>query len=58
MSIATGRRGTDPAVHSKTVTELFNSGVRIVNIHSGQADPKRVIEFYGKEVLPRLKYGG
>jgi F420-dependent hydroxymycolic acid dehydrogenase len=50
--------GTDPAVHIKTVTELFNSGVRIVNIHSGQADQKRVIEFYGKEVLPRLKHGG
>jgi F420-dependent hydroxymycolic acid dehydrogenase len=50
--------GTDPAVHIKTVTELLNSGVRIVNIHSGQADQKRVIEFYGKEVLPRLKHGG
>jgi len=50
--------GTDPAVHIKTVTELFNSGVRIVNIHSGQADQKRVIEFYGKEVLPRLKLAG
>jgi F420-dependent hydroxymycolic acid dehydrogenase len=50
--------GTDPASHVKTVTELFNSGVRIVNIHSGQADQKRVIEFYGKEVLPRLKIGG
>jgi hypothetical protein len=26
----------------------------IVNIHSGQADQRRVIEFYGGEVLPRL----
>jgi hypothetical protein len=26
-----------------------------VNIHSGQADQKRVIDFYGKEVLPRIK---
>jgi TAT-translocated FGD2 family F420-dependent dehydrogenase len=46
---------TDPEVHVKTVTELFNSGATIVNIHSGQADQKKVIEFYGKEVLPRLK---
>jgi len=26
-----------------------------VNIHTGQSDQKRVIEFYGKEVLPQLK---
>jgi len=50
--------GTDPAVHIKTVTELLNSEVRIVNIHAGQADQKRVIEFYGKEVLPRLELAG
>jgi TAT-translocated FGD2 family F420-dependent dehydrogenase len=48
---------TDPNVHLKTVTELFESGVTIVNIHSGQNDQKRVIEFYGKEVLPRIKRG-
>jgi hypothetical protein len=26
-----------------------------VHIHSGQHDQARVIEFYGKEVLPRLR---
>ena len=26
-----------------------------MNIHSGQADQKRVIDFYGKDVLPRIK---
>lgn len=46
---------TDPEVHIKKVNELFQSGVTIVNIHAGQMDQKRVIEFYGKEVIPRLK---
>jgi hypothetical protein len=46
---------TDPAVHAKTITGLFDSGATIVNIHAGQEDQKRVIEFYGKEVLPGIK---
>jgi hypothetical protein len=46
---------TDPAVHARAITELFDSGASIVNIHSDQEDQKRVIEFYGKEVLPRMK---
>jgi TAT-translocated FGD2 family F420-dependent dehydrogenase len=46
---------TDPAIHTRTVTGLFDSGASIVNIHSGQEDQERVIEFYGKEVLPRIK---
>lgn len=46
---------TDPNVHLKTVTELFQSGATIVNIHSGQSDQRKVIEFYGKEVLPKLR---
>lgn len=45
---------TDPNVHIKAVEELFQSGVTIVNIHNGQADQERVIEFYGKEVLPKV----
>ena len=47
--------GTDPAVHIKKVNELFDSGATIVNIHSGQAEQRKVIEFYGKQVLPKLK---
>jgi len=46
--------GTDPSVHLKTVTELFDSGATMVNIHSGQQDQRRVIEFYGTQVLPKL----
>jgi TAT-translocated FGD2 family F420-dependent dehydrogenase len=47
--------GTDPAVHVKTVNELFDSGVTIVNIHTGQPNQSKVIEFYGREVIPRVK---
>ncbi len=48
--------GTDPNVHLKKINELFESGVTIANIHSGQADQERVIQFYGKEVLPKLRH--
>lgn len=46
---------TDPDAHAQKIGELFASGVTIVNVHSGQADQRKVIDFYGKEVLPRLK---
>ncbi len=45
----------DPDAHVQTIKKLFDSGVSIVNIHSGQPDQQKVIEFYGKEVLPRVK---
>jgi len=44
-----------PAVHIKAITDLFQSGASMVNIHHGQADQNRVIEFYGKNVLPKAK---
>jgi coenzyme F420-dependent glucose-6-phosphate dehydrogenase len=44
-----------PDAHVQTIKKLFDSGVTIVNIHSGQPDQMKVIEFYGREVLPRLK---
>lgn len=46
---------TESTAHLKVINELFDSGVTIVNIHSGQADQARVIDFYGKEVMPHLK---
>jgi len=49
--------GTDPNVHITKVQELFASGAWIVNIHSGQPDQKKVIDFYGKEVLPKVRQG-
>jgi TAT-translocated FGD2 family F420-dependent dehydrogenase len=47
--------GTDPEVHVKVLADLFKSGATGVHIHSGQRDQRRVIDFYGKEVLPRLQ---
>ena len=46
--------GTDPAVHIKKVQELFDSGATIVNIHTGQADQKKLIDFYSRSVLPKF----
>ena len=46
---------SSPEPHVQTIKKLFDSGVTIVNIHSGQADQQKVIEFYGREVLPRVK---
>ena len=46
--------GTDPAVHVEAINKLFESGVTIVNVHSGQPDQKKVIEFYASSVLPKL----
>ena len=47
--------GPDPEIHVNKINELFQGGATIVNIRSGEADQKRVIDFYGKGVLPRLK---
>ena len=46
---------TDPSVHIKTINDLFDSGATIANIHTGQNDQESVIQFYGKEVLPKIK---
>jgi TAT-translocated FGD2 family F420-dependent dehydrogenase len=47
--------GTDPEVHLNALTDLFNGGATGVHIHAGQKDQRKVIDFYGKEVLPRLR---
>jgi TAT-translocated FGD2 family F420-dependent dehydrogenase len=47
--------GTDPKTHTAAIQKLFDSGVTIVNIHSGQPDQKKVIDFYAKSVLPNFK---
>ncbi len=44
----------DPDEHVARVAALFGDGATIVNIHSGQADQRRVIDFYGREVLPKV----
>lgn len=47
--------GIDPQRHIATIRELFDSGVSIVNVHAGQPDQRRVIDFYGTHVLPALR---
>lgn len=47
----------DPSVHIERINALFHSGATIVNIHSGQADQRKVIEFYGRKVLPAVAAG-
>jgi TAT-translocated FGD2 family F420-dependent dehydrogenase len=46
---------SNPDAHVQTIKKLISSGVTIVNIHSGQPDQQKVIEFYGKEVLPKVR---
>jgi TAT-translocated FGD2 family F420-dependent dehydrogenase len=45
----------DPKVHIEAIRKLFDSGATIVNIHSGQPDQGKVLDFYGKNVLPQIK---
>jgi F420-dependent hydroxymycolic acid dehydrogenase len=47
--------GTDPQRHADAVRDLFESGATIVNVHAGQDDQRKAIEFYGSEVLPKLQ---
>jgi F420-dependent hydroxymycolic acid dehydrogenase len=49
---------TDPKVHIEAIQKLFASGATIVNIHTGQPDQSKVLQFYGKKVLPQLKGPG
>ena len=46
---------TDPKVHLEAVRKLFESGASLVNIHSGQADQSKVVQFYGTNVLPQIR---
>jgi F420-dependent hydroxymycolic acid dehydrogenase len=47
--------GTEPAVHIDAIAELLDSGATIVNIHSGQPDQQKVLDFYGRSVLPKFR---
>lgn len=46
-------RGTDPTAHITAARTLLDVGA-IPFIHAPQADPQRVIDFYGQRVLPHL----
>lgn len=45
----------DPDEHAQSIQKLLDGGVTQVYVHSGQFDQQRVIDFYGNEVLPRLR---
>ncbi len=46
--------GSEPRKHVDAIQKLFDSGATIVNIHAGQQDQTKAIDFYGAEVLPRI----
>lgn len=45
----------DPEEHIEGVRKLPEAGATQVYVHSGQYDQRRFIEFYGREVLPKLR---
>jgi F420-dependent hydroxymycolic acid dehydrogenase len=45
----------DPQVHLEAIHKLSEAGATDVFISSGQRDQQRVIGFYAREVLPRLR---
>ncbi len=44
----------DPASHVQRINALFEAGAAQVYVHSPQGDQRKVIEFYGREVLPAI----
>jgi F420-dependent hydroxymycolic acid dehydrogenase len=53
--IAQWPASTDPDEHIQALRALFDSGVSIVNVHAGQDDQAKAIEFYASKVLPALR---
>ena len=47
--------GSDPQVHVAALQQLIDGGVTIIFVHSAQPDQERIIEFYAREVLPKLR---
>ncbi len=44
----------DPQAHVKHVEGLWDAGATHVFVHSGNNDQMRFIDFYGKQVIPKL----
>lgn len=53
--LSTWTVGHDAATHIAGMQKLFDSGVTIINVHSGQPDQNHVIDFYAKQVLPHFR---
>ncbi len=47
--------GADAEPHVKKLVETFRGGATQIYVHSGQHDQQRVIDFYGREVIPAVK---
>lgn len=48
-------RGVDPEVHIAALQQMRDAGITPF-VHAPQADPRRLIDFYGEQVLPRLTH--
>lgn len=47
----------DPGVHVAALQKLIDGGVSHIFVHSPQTDQRRVIRFYGEQVLPKVARG-
>ncbi len=47
----------DSQAHIQAIQHLIDAGASQVFIHSPQGDQRKVIEFFGREVLPRVQKG-
>lgn len=45
----------DPEAHVQWLRDLASAGATEVVVHTGQRDQRRLIDFYGREVLPRMR---
>jgi len=50
--------GDDAATHVTALQKLYDQGATQIIVHAGQHDQQRVLDFYGKEVLPQLRAAG
>jgi TAT-translocated FGD2 family F420-dependent dehydrogenase len=48
--------GEDPQVHIDAIQKLVDDGITNIFIHSAQEDQHMVIDFYGEQVLPKVKH--
>jgi TAT-translocated FGD2 family F420-dependent dehydrogenase len=48
--------GEQASAHIEAIQKMVDGGVTHIYIHSGQADQRRVIDFYSREVLPHIQH--
>lgn len=47
--------GEDPGIHIQALQKLIDAGVTHIFVHSAQQDQRKVINFYGRHVLPEVE---